>query len=362
MENYLSELNAVAEKVITTRGHHLDELYAKIIEGKAKAYEFIKVEPSINHIDRTKLDYTNRLLFENYAYLIELKNENPESQNFFTNIEGDVKRILRALYRSENEELYFGKVESKQAIFYVFTDSVIDFIIDKAVNYHLESLWYQQKINAKNFIAVWLKFFPEKNIIAEYENNKAYTAKIIGVGRTGMTDDTNAILIKHLETEMGLEAVREDKFCDVNFYAPRRFQGVLSMQYRKDERQDVLATNSITRFCQCMISLEHENNYLLCYNEMLNLTQRRARLKVLVTYFDEDTVINTRAIFTALCENFSSIIKQSNWIFYENQQSEYLLIVGSKMKDKQSVIDNRFVWSIQAFNWAGQWTEKHSGL
>ena len=131
----------------------------------------------------------------------------------------------------------------------------------------------------------------------------------------------------------------------------------MSLHNDKENRHDVFNKSKYEWWSQCMISLEHENNYLMAYEEMMYLTTRRARLKVLVTYYDDDTPEETQNIFITLCENFSLIIRQSNILFNENEQTEYLLIVGSRLKDQQTVI-----WSIQAFNWSGQWTEKFSEL
>ncbi len=94
---------------------------------------------------------------------------------------------------------------------------------------------------------------------------------------------------------------------------------------------------------------------------MMYLIYRRARLKVLITYYDDDTIENTKIIFEALCENFSSIIRQSNMIFNENNRTEYLQIVGTKLKEKENNEEN-FVWNMQAFNWSGKWAETLQNL
>ncbi len=75
MEKYLSELNAIANKVLDTNGAHLDSLYAKVIEGKEHGFDFVQIEPSINHIDQNNISIENTLLFEHCAYLIKLRNE-----------------------------------------------------------------------------------------------------------------------------------------------------------------------------------------------------------------------------------------------------------------------------------------------
>lgn len=166
MKDYLKDLNEKAGLVISSKGQNLDSLYAKIIEGKEEGYDFIKLEPSINHIDMDKLSPKNKMLFEHCCYLMGVKNEaygnNPQ---FFMKIEEELKRTLRLIYREENQDEYFSLVENNEkAVCYIFTDSVIDFLIDKALNYHLESLLYHQKVNAKNFIQAWENFLKETPI------------------------------------------------------------------------------------------------------------------------------------------------------------------------------------------------------
>jgi len=95
------------------------------------------------------------------------------------NIEEDIKRTLRLIYQEERQDEYFGKVENRNAIYYIFTDSVIDFVIDKALNRHLEFLYYHHKINAKNFIQVWLDFFRDSTLSINYDSNKNYTKELL---------------------------------------------------------------------------------------------------------------------------------------------------------------------------------------
>lgn len=76
--------------------------------------------------------------------------------------------------------------------------------------------------------------------------------------------------------------------------------------------------------------LELENNRSTCWQEMYKLTQLRGRLKVLVTYDKEYYTDhqNFNVALEHLDSNFKSIIKQANDQFPENEQTEYLLIVG----------------------------------
>ena len=363
MKHYLKELNTITENIILNKGEGLDGLYKKIIEGKEQGYEFMKIELSVNHIDQDKISIKNKTLFEHYSYLINLRNEDHgNNTGFFTNVEDDIKRNLRKIYSEERDEDYFGIVENKNAIYYIFTDSVIDFVIDKALHYHVESLLYHQKITAKNFIQVWVEFFKSEDPLNSYDINKDYTKKMIGYFNADINHNENSKLLIYIRDKMGptLNIYTQDRYSDVSFYSDHAFQGVMSLQYDKKQREDNLKKIDYKWWSQCMISLEHENDYLMCYEEMIYLTTRRARLKVLVTYFDDYNIEGTRTVLEALCENFSTIIRQSNLLFNENEQTEYLLIVGSRLKEDNK--QKRFIWNMQAFNWSGQWTEKYSQL
>lgn len=357
MNSYLSELNAITENVFNSKGQQLDSLYAKIIEGKERGIDFIQQEPSINHIKKEQLSDEKKLLYEHCDYLVNLKNEAKiNNLQFSMNIEDDIKRTLRLLYEDQRREEYFGKVERRNVIYYVFTNSIVDFVIEKATINHLELVWHDQKINAKNFIQVWSEYYQNLETSNFYDFNKEYTQEIIGYFNNDVGNENNSKLLGYLIKNLGpeLNIYREDKFSDVSFYSKHKFKEILSLQYEKEDRKNIFETSEYKWWSQCMISLEHENNYLMAYEEMMYLTTRRARLKVLVTYYDNDDFENTRIIFSALCENFSSIIRQSNLLFNENEKTEYLLIVGSKLSEKEG----QFTWNMQAFNWSGQWTEK----
>jgi hypothetical protein len=249
-------------------------------------------------------------------------------------------------------------VDNKNAIYYIFTDSVIDFVIDKALHYHVESLRYHQKITAKNFMNAWLSFFKDKLLETKYESNPEWTEFILGKERGNIEiAKVKGSFYEHLQNELGvdLKPYREDKFCDVSIYGKEEFSNVFSMHEKN--RKDIVKDKQWYK--DCLITLEHENNYLLSSSEMMYLTYRRSRLKVLITYSDDDdddTLKKTKKVFNDLCKNFSTIIRQSNIHFQENEKTEYLLIVGNKVCKAEFPKYNKLIWNTQAFNWSGQWT------
>jgi len=70
---------------------------------------------------------------------------------------------------------------------------------------------------------------------------------------------------------------------------------------------------------------------------------------VLITYYNDDTYENTQTIFTTLVSNFKNIIRQANAVFEENRRTEYLIILGSRIKDQGTMS-----WSKEVLNTAGQ--------
>lgn len=77
-----------------------------------------------------------------------------------------------------------------------------------------------------------------------------------------------------------------------------------------------------------VIEIEIENNLEGAWQEMIKLTWIRCPLKILVTYnqkwSNEDDMLR---------QSFTTNISQSNITFKENQDTEYLLIIGNKDND-----------------------------
>ncbi len=77
------------------------------------------------------------------------------------------------------------------------------------------------------------------------------------------------------------------------------------------------------------VLIEHENDVVRCYEEMIKLTYYKSGLKVLITYnFDEPTEKKEDVAENILINNFSSVLYQTNKDFPENIHTQYLLIVG----------------------------------
>ena len=68
--------------------------------------------------------------------------------------------------------------------------------------------------------------------------------------------------------------------------------------------------------------IEHENDYKNCFEEIRKLTETKAKLKVLITYPPND---NSKI---SIIKKMKEGISQSNSYLEENNQTEYLLVLG----------------------------------
>lgn len=135
----------------------------------------------------------------------------------------------------------------------------------------------------------------------------------------------------------------EDGSVDMSFYQNEFVSGVQAitkLDTTKNVNQEILNNYPLTYD----VLVEHENDVSRAYEEMYKLTYFRARLKVLITYnWNGDTKNDFHSTFKKLCSNFETIIKQTNKKFIENDETDYLLIVGQK-------IDRKLVWKYIGFS------------
>jgi hypothetical protein len=208
----------------------------------------------------------------------------------------------------------------------------------------------------------WLSFFKDELLETKYKSKPEWTKFILGeITGNILISEKKDCFYYHLQKELGVDfkPYREDKFCDVSIYSKNQFSKVYSLHNEPEDRKDNLQNGDWYK--DCLISIEHENKCEIAYIEMMNLTYRRARLKVLITYNNGCSYENTMNTFKVMAENFSNIIKQSNEYFAENRRTEYLLIVGSKLKDKdKQEYKDKIMWNCQSFLWTGQTLDKQT--
>ena len=101
------------------------------------------------------------------------------------------------------------------------------------------------------------------------------------------------------------------------------------------------------------VLFEHENEIYYSWHEVAKLAYVRGLLKVLVTYnsdnLDEQQIKNENEM---MVKTFTTIIQQSNANFADNNQSEYLLLIGRQAKDK-------LIWTHKIFDDNGNPREKN---
>lgn len=167
------------------------------------------------------------------------------------------------------------------------------------------------EFDATNFFNFWIKYcqsIPYEN----WNSNKAWTNSIL-----------NTEFLIHFENTFKLKGKLEYRKNDFTVFGDKLFDNVQSFN------NNALIDSTYHR--EIVGLIEHENNYLLSYEEMIKLTYQRAKLKVVITYPES---INE---FEILKENFLNIISQSNSsiALNENHSTEYLLIIGYLIESKQ---------------------------
>lgn len=186
-----------------------------------------------------------------------------------------------------------------------------------------------EKVSANSFIQLWKEFTEviakDVNIKEALKTEKGVTHLIVGEKRTEKENSTLGDFIVEFYKGMKLSYIKEDALFDLSVYYNETFQDLLS--YDVDEsakklREDILTTNAIL--------IEHENNILMSYEEMIKLTYVKARLKVIITYDRWNDGIFAKM---RLSKNLHQIVSQANKLIPEYELTEYLIIIGQNNGD-----------------------------
>ncbi|NQU87710.1 MAG: hypothetical protein HQ541_18315 [Mariniphaga sp.] len=212
-------------------------------------------------------------------------------------------------------------------------------------------------MKAKSFIEIWKEFHKEelKDLIGtfSYDNKVGKTEAILGKKK-----DVNSKLgyfienyfAKHHVEQTRLKYFKEDFTRDLTVVQKGKKYKVKTKSYHNEPIKSTIKNY----YYSYELILEHENDILLCQQEMIKLTYFKAPLKVLVTYCwdnekdDENKIYRDRA----KC-NFQTIIEKSNQYFPENNSTEYLLIIGQKNQT-----DFNWYYYIFKFNWTEKIVEE----
>ncbi len=123
-----------------------------------------------------------------------------------------------------------------------------------------------------------------------------------------------------------LDYIKEDCLFDLSVYYSEKFENIYS--YDVDGKATKINTKSNTTNA---ILIEHENNILLAYEEMIKLTYVKAKLKVIISY---DRWNDIEFAKERLSNNLKQIVYQANQRITESLSTEYLIIVGQNKGDK----------------------------
>jgi len=195
-------------------------------------------------------------------------------------------------------------------------------------------------ISANEFTKYWIEFIEQKILTKPYwkkwydNEYKKWTEKTIGLP---VSEEKNSPFGDFIKSKTGLRYRKEDGLVDLTFAPEKNFEGIFSLHEKPKDRSDVLKKDPekvpfYPRYYSILV--EHENDIYKCYEEMAKLAYCRARLKVLVTYNENvDLKDDYMYLEEVIVQNFNKIKQQSNENFPENENTEYLLLVGQKRKD-----------------------------
>jgi len=192
------------------------------------------------------------------------------------------------------------------------------------------------KIDAKKFIECW-KEFSEKKLVVEkdwkkkYEDDDEWTSLLLG-GKKSSGEDSPIGNFYREKFDL-LRYRKEDNKIDLVFSFAKNFKSIL---YLKEKPNEFYPSNYD-------VVIEVENNIYTSWQEISKLTGILCRLKVLVTYKEENGDEQTQI----LKETFQAMIRQVNEHFAENDSTEYLLLVGC-------IEENELIWKPFIFNTKGE--------
>ncbi|MBS0646119.1 MAG: hypothetical protein JSR97_05960 [Verrucomicrobia bacterium] len=194
------------------------------------------------------------------------------------------------------------------------------------------------RINADIFISSWVEFsqkFTTENLdwLELYESNHCWSEKFLGGKRS--SSDNSPIGKFFADKFQGLRYRMEDGSFDLAFSFADNYKKIPYLN-----RNEISNFDLENQFYPSSydILLEIENECVCAWQEMTKLTWARCPLKVLVTYNNKWSNENEM-----LAQSFTTIISQSNTDFKDNQETEYLLIIGNNA-------DKKLNWTFYKFD------------
>ncbi len=177
-------------------------------------------------------------------------------------------------------------------------------------------------INAREFIQIWQKFSED---IAKQEelNVKIHEWREVIVGNVALNDYPLADYIRKNFQRLSRHVSGYNGVA-LSMTAQGNFSKINTLGSEQKHQKEAFTPVGLD------ILLEHEEELDKSFEQMQKLVNRKAKLKVLITYH----LPSTEDLKARIAENFQKIIQQANDVFPENPATEYLLIIGQPEGEK----------------------------
>lgn len=201
-------------------------------------------------------------------------------------------------------------------------------------------------IKAKDFLNHWLSFSNEiiiKNVdwpIAWNSSNE-WSKLILG---TKTSSSTESPIGNYLANKYNnLRYRTEDGLFDLSITLNQHIFSIPTL----DKNYNITHFDSESYASVYDILLEHENEIYYSWHEVAKLCYVRSYLKVLITYNSDGlSESQLRKQNEMMIKTFEAVIPQCTKDFADNEQTEYLLLIGNKAGDTIN-------WTHQIFDFNG---------
>ena len=185
------------------------------------------------------------------------------------------------------------------------------------------------------FIMIWLNYsnayLSDDTVQQNWDDSSKWTDYLLY-----RTDSSGKYLLLNKLSEFGFSNSEfEYRKNDITVFSKETYKNI-------DYYDNSGTTDTSIPICIDAI-IEHENDYRRCFEEVRKLIEIKAKLKVLITYPPDSNSKN------AIIKKMGKCIKQSNMYLHENNEVEYLLVLGYNQKGIK--------WEFIVFDTEGKITE-----
>lgn len=209
-------------------------------------------------------------------------------------------------------------------------------------------------LTADIFLNHWLAFSNQvtSNVdwIKHWQTSTAWSNYILGTKRSSSeSSPVGEYFRKHFDK---LRYRTEDGLYDLTMALGDNYKSIPTLD--KDYQLTTFDSNEKDYYPAVYdVLFEHENEIYYSWHEVAKLAYVRGLLKVLVTYNSDNLVEQQiKSENEMMIKTFTTIIEQSNSNFADNNQTEYLLLIGRQANDK-------LIWTHKIFDDSGKPREKN---